>query len=79
MPRLTGCRARYVGRSDAVTGGVLVVLQAGFMYLPFMQDLFRTAPLSAGQWALATLAGAVVVPVVAIEKFVRRKESASPR
>lgn len=54
---------------------VLLVLQAGFMYLPFMRDLFGTAPLSAGQWALATAAGAVVVPVVAFEKLVRRRRS----
>lgn len=46
------------------------------MYLPFMQDLFHTAPLSASQWALATAAGAVVVPVVAVEKLVRRRRQA---
>lgn len=56
---------------------VLLVLQAGFMYLPFMQDLFGTAPLTAGQWAAATLAGAVVVPVVVIEKLVRRRRPLS--
>lgn len=54
--------------------GVLLVLQAGFVYLPFMQDLFQTAALSAGQWVLAALAGAIVVPIVAIEKLVRRRD-----
>lgn len=53
--------------------GALLVLHAGFVYLPFMQDLFQTATLSASQWALAALAGAVVVPVVALEKLVRRR------
>jgi len=51
----------------------LLVLQAGFVYLPFMQDLFQTAPLDAAQLALAILAGALVVPVVAVEKLVRRR------
>lgn len=55
--------------------GALLILQAGFVYLPFMQDLFQTAALSVGQVAIAALAGAVVVPVVAIEKRLRRRSS----
>lgn len=52
---------------------VLLILQAGFVYLPFMHDIFHTASLRPGQWALAALAGAVVVPVVAVEKLLRRR------
>jgi magnesium-transporting ATPase (P-type) len=55
--------------------GVLLVLQAGFVYVPFMQDLFHTAPLSAAQWGLAALAGAIVLPVVGLEKRMRRRRS----
>jgi len=40
-----------------------------------MQNLFRTAPLDPAQWALATLAGAVIVPIVATEKRIRRRRS----
>ncbi|WP_142103764.1 cation transporting ATPase C-terminal domain-containing protein [Pseudonocardia cypriaca] len=39
------------------------------MHLPFMQAVFRTADLTPGQWLLAAAAGAVVVPVVAVEKW----------
>ena len=47
----------------------LLLLQAGFVHVPFLQDLFRTAPLSAEQWLLAAGAGIIIVPVVAIQKW----------
>src|SRR3712207_8756811 len=53
--------------------GVLLVLQAGFVHLPVMQALFRTADLTATDWLLAAAAGAVVVPVVSAEKAWRRR------
>ncbi len=53
--------------------GVLLVLQAGFVHLPAMQSLFRTADLSASHWLLAAAAGAVVIPVVGVEKAWRRR------
>jgi magnesium-transporting ATPase (P-type) len=56
---------------------VLLVLQAGFVYLPFMQELFHTASLSPAQWALAALAGAIVLPVVGLEKRIRRRGAGS--
>jgi magnesium-transporting ATPase (P-type) len=58
---------------------VLLVLQAGVVHLPFLQALFRTDDLSIQQWALAVAAGAVVVPVVAIEKrWTRRRQANQP-
>jgi magnesium-transporting ATPase (P-type) len=54
---------------------VLLVLQAGVVHLPFMQTLFRTVDLTAGQWLLAAAAGAVVVPVVAAEKCWSRRRA----
>ncbi len=52
--------------------GVLLVLQVGFVHLPVMQALFRTADLTATDWLLAALAGAVVIPVVSAERAWRR-------
>ncbi len=52
--------------------GTIIVLQLGFVYLPFMQDLFGSAPLEPEAWLRAFLVGAAVWPVVAIEKAVRR-------
>jgi magnesium-transporting ATPase (P-type) len=55
--------------------GVLLVLQAGFVHLPVMQALFRTADLTTTDWLLAAVAGAVVVPVVSAEKAWRRRSA----
>ncbi len=59
--------------------GVLLVLQVGFVHLPVMQALFRTADLTATDWLLAAAAGAVVIPVVSAEKAWRRRSSARRR
>jgi magnesium-transporting ATPase (P-type) len=53
--------------------GVLLVLQVGFVHLPAMQALFRTADLTTSDWLLAAAGGAVVVPVVGAEKARRRR------
>jgi calcium-translocating P-type ATPase len=58
--------------------GVLV-LQAAFVYAPPLQELFGSAPLSTGDWLLATAAAATVIPVVAVEKWWRRGVSGRSR
>jgi Cation transporting ATPase, C-terminus len=60
---------------------VLVALQCGFMYLPFMRRIFGTAPLDLESWALSALVGAVILPVIAVEKRWRgrRMRKATPR
>ncbi|TQM36927.1 cation-translocating P-type ATPase [Pseudonocardia cypriaca] len=60
---------RYVFAGIAV----LLVLQTAVVHLPFLQAVFHTEDLTVGQWALAAAAGAVVVPVVAVEKWWRRR------
>ena len=39
----------------------------------YPQAVFRTADLTPAQWALAAAAGAVVVPIVAVEKWWARR------
>ncbi|ATB32709.1 cation-translocating P-type ATPase [Melittangium boletus] len=58
--------------------GVLVLLQAAFMYVPFMQRVFGTAPLSPGAMGLSILVGAVVLPVVGLEKWLRQRGGHPP-
>jgi Ca2+-transporting ATPase len=55
--------------------GAVVLLQLGFVYLPFMQSLFGTAPLGLDAWLRAVLVGAVAWPAVAMEKFVRARRA----
>ncbi len=54
----------------------VVVLQIGFVHLGFMHAVFGTGSLTLGQWIVAALAGAVVVPVVGVEKHLRRRRDA---
>jgi potassium/sodium efflux P-type ATPase len=62
--------------------GLLVLLQLGFIYLPFMQAAFDTAPLSLQELGLCALVGAVVLPVIGVEKWLRSRhvrEDQGPR
>ena len=59
--------------ADVVPGGIVDTLldrAAGAR----MQELFRTADLTATEWLLAAAAGAVVIPVVSAERAWRRDE-----
>ncbi len=63
----------FTNRSVFVGMGLLVLLQAAFMYLPFMQRIFGTAPLGLEDVGLSILVGAVVLPVVGLEKWLRQR------
>ncbi len=47
---------------------VILLLQAGFVYLPFMNVLFHTAPLGLGAWLQAAAVAVVIVPLIGLEK-----------
>ncbi|MCY1044717.1 HAD-IC family P-type ATPase [Corallococcus sp. bb12-1] len=66
---------RFSNRTVFVGIATLVLLQAAFMYVPFFQRLFGTAPLSLGAIARSVLAGAVVLPVVGLEKWLRSRSA----
>jgi magnesium-transporting ATPase (P-type) len=53
--------------------GAILTLQLGFVYLPFMNVLFGSAPLSTTDWVWTTLAALVVLPVVGFEKWWRER------
>ncbi|MCD9622698.1 cation transporting ATPase C-terminal domain-containing protein [Rhabdothermincola sp. EGI L10124] len=52
---------------------VQVAGQMAITYLPFMNTVFGTAPLSLGAWGLIVLGGAVAQAVVTTDKTVRRR------
>lgn len=58
--------------------GALVLLQLAFMYVPFMRRIFGTAPLSLEAIGLSVLVGAVVVPAVGLEKWLRGRKDGGP-
>jgi magnesium-transporting ATPase (P-type) len=57
--------------------GLLVVFQLGFTYLPQLQYLFGTAPISAAMWLLIILVASSVLFLVELEKLIYRKANGS--
>jgi magnesium-transporting ATPase (P-type) len=55
--------------------GAILGLQVGFVYLPFMNVLFGSAPLSLAEWGGALLVGALVLPVVELEKALHTRRA----
>jgi len=53
--------------------GILLLLQACFIYLPPLQTLFASAPLDARAWLYAMAAGAIVLPVISLDKWIRNR------
>lgn len=52
--------------------GVVVLLQAAFIYLPPLQQVFGTAALDLPSLGWSLLAGSVILPAVLLEKAIRR-------
>ena len=57
--------------------GAVLMLQAAFVHVPVMQQVFGSSNLDPWQWAAAALAGATVLPIVGLEKLLRRRRSAT--
>ena len=57
--------------------GALIVLQALFVYLPFMNTFFNTVAIGPTLWLYSLAAGFAVFVIVETEKFVARKISKS--
>lgn len=55
--------------------GVVVALQALFIYLPILQKIFKTAPLAAADLGLTLLAALTVFPVISFEKWIRLRRT----
>ncbi len=51
----------------------LLVLQAGFTYLPFMQTVFQTSPLKLESIGRSAMLAAIIIPVIGLEKAVRNR------
>ncbi len=53
--------------------GLLLLLQACFIYLPPLQTLFASAALDARAWLYAMAAGAIVLPAISLDKLIRNR------
>jgi magnesium-transporting ATPase (P-type) len=54
---------------------MLVLLQMGFIYLPFMQRMFGTVGLTLEALGLCALVGASILPVIGVEKWWRSRRA----
>lgn len=55
--------------------GIVLVLQAGFIYLPFMNAIFGSAPLSSTSWLEAMAVAFLILPLIGLEKWWRKRRS----
>lgn len=51
--------------------GLMMVLQLGLTYLPFMQHVMRTAPMTWREWGIAIGAGVITLIVTECDKLIR--------
>jgi magnesium-transporting ATPase (P-type) len=56
-----------------LASATMMVFQVAFTYLPFMNDVFHTAPVPLNVWLIAIASGAVMSVVIAIEKKLRHR------
>jgi len=52
-----------------IVSAILIVIQLGFTYLPFMQRWFGTVALPASDWLYFALAGIIVLVLVEVDKW----------
>jgi len=60
-----------------LAAGMLIVLQMGFVYIPFMNAFFDTRPIALLYWLYPVAAGTLVFLLVEIEKFIIQKFKSS--
>ena len=53
--------------------GSMMLFQVLFIYVPIMNVFFHTLPLTLGSWTRIIAAGVIVYTIIAIEKWLRRK------
>jgi cation-transporting P-type ATPase F len=52
---------------------LMILLQIGFTYLPFMHAAFASAPIGVTEWLWILSVGAIIYTVVGLEKWLRRR------
>ncbi len=63
----------FNNRYAFIAAGILIILQIGFVYLPFMNTFFGTRSITAIYWLYPLAAGALVFILVELEKFIISK------
>jgi cation-transporting ATPase F len=60
--------------------GSIIAVQLLFTYVPIMNELFHSAPMSGGSWLRIAAVGAIAFGAVELEKWIRfRRRTISTR
>lgn len=59
-------------------GIAALLLQLGFIYLPFMNTIFGSQPLSTRDLLMATAVGMIILPVISVENLLRNRRETGP-
>jgi Ca2+-transporting ATPase len=61
--------------NKSVWWGILVLLglQLAFVHVPWMNSLFGSASLTVEAWLECALVGAIVLPIISLEKVIRKR------
>ncbi|KRL54567.1 HAD-IC family P-type ATPase [Furfurilactobacillus rossiae] len=70
-PHLAFSKNFWTNKMAFVVIAALMLLQLAQAYIPFMQDIFKTGPMSWSQWGLAIVAGFVTLVVTEADKIIR--------
>jgi len=64
----------FTNRVVWIAIAVLIVLQLMFVYVPFLNLWFHSAPIPAGAWVLPIIIGLVIFLAVEAEKVILQKK-----
>lgn len=53
--------------------GIVIILQAAFIYAPFMHTVFASSPLDGNELLLAAGVAIIIMPVIEVEKWIRER------
>lgn len=52
--------------------GIVIILQIGFTYLPFMQEVFSTRSIPVSEWFVITIISIIIFLIIELEKWILR-------
>jgi len=53
--------------------GFVILVQIAFVYVPFMNRIFKSHPLDFGAWMISIFAALFMLPVLGLEKLIKKK------
>lgn len=63
----------FSNKTVFAVSGILILMQLGVTYIPFMNDILATCPIKAEHWKYPIMLGLAIFVIVEIEKSVMRK------